>query len=137
MANKFVYWWNRTDKSVAEIINKNCRTHRQADCLMTNNYRIVSETQKIANDIVAARDKDQLIARAENIKGDDFYIKAMERIVKQCADKVKSNFTVMQKTSPIYIWINKDSQWIDEKNKHPSRFQDLNKLNRNDPNFLF
>ena len=35
---------------------------------MTNNYRIVSETQKIANDIVAARDKDQLIARADDVQ---------------------------------------------------------------------
>ena len=73
----------------------------QADCLMTNNYRIVSETQKIANDNVAARDKDQLISRADDVQWDYFYVQAMERISKQCADKVKSDLTVMQKNYPI------------------------------------
>lgn len=77
--------------------------------ITSHSIKKVWETQKITNDIVAARDKDQLIARADDVQWDDFYVQAMERIAKQCADKVKSDLTVMQKN---FSYLNMVQQWL-------------------------
>lgn len=92
-----VYSGNRTAESVAEIINKNCGTHRQADGLVTDDYGVIPAAQKIAADFAAAQDKNALITNAKAVPGANFYVQAMERIASQGAEKVKADFAVMQK----------------------------------------
>ncbi|OHT11342.1 Thioredoxin family protein [Tritrichomonas foetus] len=97
--NPIPYSSERTAESVANFINSNCGTFRAADGSVTEQAGIIPQASALAQGFVAAEAaaREDTLAKVKQINGADFYVQAMERIIKNGAPKVRADLEVMKK----------------------------------------